>query len=315
MEKLLASIVTKGSKLGLSAVAFLSLAGYLGETSQYLELMSHFKVQYLVLALVFFLILTRHRTKSWVLIGLVTILVNAYEIIPLYFSSSAPKNDDTEIAFSLMLSNVQTSNTGHSKLVELVNKERPDILVAEEVDSLWTASLETLTALLPYKEIVSRNDNFGIAIYSRFPFDSVKALDLGSVGVPSIFTTITIAGKIVNILAVHPLPPIGMGSYSERNTQLSAMSTYIKRLPNYKIVIGDLNVTMWSPFFTKLIRESGLVNARRGHGVLASWPTHFPLMMIPIDHCLVSPEIHVNTMRLLINIGSDHLPIMVNLAI
>ena len=93
------------------------------------------------------------------------------------------------------------------------------------------------------------------------------------------------------------------------------MSTYIKLLPNPKIVVGDLNVTMWSPYFTELLEESNLLNARKGYGVVASWPTQFPPLMIPIDHCLTSPDIQVKEIRLLGNIGSDHLPIMLRLVI
>ncbi len=315
MEEYVASIVINGSKVSLGILLFLSLAGYLGEASQYFELISHFKVQYLSLAIVFLLIFTWHRLKYWALIGMIPVSLNAYEVIPLYIPSLVENADERKITFRVMLSNVQRSNTEYSKLVSLVHRERPDILVAEEVDMWWAASLEALTHLLPYKKIVSRNDNFGIAIYSRFPCDSVEALDLGNVGVPSIFASFKIEGKTVNLLAVHPPPPIGMDSYSKRNIQLAAMSKYINRMPNPKIVIGDLNATMWSPYFTKLLEESSLVNARKGYGVLASWPTHFPPLMIPIDHCLISPDIHVREITPLVKIGSDHLPIMFHLAI
>jgi endonuclease/exonuclease/phosphatase family metal-dependent hydrolase len=37
--------------------------------------------------------------------------------------------------------------------------------------------------------------------------------------------------------------------------------------------------------------------------------------MIPIDHCLVSPDIDVLRMRTGRNIGSDHLPIIVDMTI
>jgi endonuclease/exonuclease/phosphatase family metal-dependent hydrolase len=38
-------------------------------------------------------------------------------------------------------------------------------------------------------------------------------------------------------------------------------------------------------------------------------------LMIPIDHCLVSSDIRVITLRTGRNIGSDHLPIIVDMVI
>jgi endonuclease/exonuclease/phosphatase (EEP) superfamily protein YafD len=38
-------------------------------------------------------------------------------------------------------------------------------------------------------------------------------------------------------------------------------------------------------------------------------------LMIPIDHCLVSPQIRVTGMRTGRAIGSDHLPIIVDMMV
>jgi hypothetical protein len=39
----------------------------------------------------------------------------------------------------------------------------------------------------------------------------------------------------------------------------------------------------------------------------------WPVLRIPIDHCLVSPDIGVLTMRTGRHIGSDHLPIIIDM--
>ena len=68
---------------------------------------------------------------------------------------------------------------------------------------------------------------------------------------------------------------------------------------------------------THLMRQTGLDNARKGFGLLPTWPAFmpWPFLRIPIDHCLVSPDIRVIRMRTGRTIGSDHLPIIVDMAI
>ena len=82
------------------------------------------------------------------------------------------------------------------------------------------------------------------------------------------------------------------------------------------ILIGDLNTTMWSPWFGRLCAKSGLSSVRRGFGVLPSWPAPLPAFLrIPIDHCLVSDDLVVTGCRLGSPAGSDHLPLIVDLAV
>lgn len=74
-----------------------------------------------------------------------------------------------------------------------------------------------------------------------------------------------------------------------------------------------MNVTPWSPVFSDLLREGGLLNTSQGHGLFGSWPAWLPAGRIPIDHCLVTPDWQVDSKRLGPDIGSDHLPVMVDL--
>jgi endonuclease/exonuclease/phosphatase (EEP) superfamily protein YafD len=81
------------------------------------------------------------------------------------------------------------------------------------------------------------------------------------------------------------------------------------------IIAGDLNLSPWSPYYARLVRETGLADIRKGFGLLPTWPTHLRPMMIPIDHCLVSPDISVSRVRTGEHIGSDHLPLIVDLMV
>jgi hypothetical protein len=67
------------------------------------------------------------------------------------------------------------------------------------------------------------------------------------------------------------------------------------------ILLGDLNVTPWSPHFRQLLQQTGL-------------PAQVPPLRIPLDHCLVSPAFQVIERRVGPRLGSDHLPLIVTLA-
>lgn len=74
--------------------------------------------------------------------------------------------------------------------------------------------------------------------------------------------------------------------------------------------------------------KTGLKNSRQGFGLLPTWPikTNYPpyakipsfltgLLSIPIDHCLISPDIKVAKTRTGPNVGSDHRPLITDLLI
>ncbi len=192
-------------------------------------------------------------------------------------------------------------------------KELPDILILQEVNKAWVAKIEEIENVLPYKFIRSREDNFGIAVYSQYPFDSSEVIYPGTSDIPSIKAVFSIEQKKISLITSHPLPPVTNNHYKSRNSQLEARSQISKEVETPLILIGDLNLTMWSSNYKILEEYSTLLNTRKGYGILPTWPANNPLFMIPIDHCLVSSEFVVLDMLVAENIGSDHLPIIVTL--
>ena len=79
------------------------------------------------------------------------------------------------------------------------------------------------------------------------------------------------------------------------------------------ILLADLNTTSWSATFQALTTRAGLRDSRLGFGVQPTWPARLPGLRIPIDHCLVSPEVQVHDRRVEENAGSDHFAIYVDI--
>ena len=91
------------------------------------------------------------------------------------------------------------------------------------------------------------------------------------------------------------------------------MGDLVNEAEGAKVVIGDLNTTMWGENYRRLIEITGLANVRKGFGVLPSWPDFLPFAMIPLDHCLVSGDLLASDVRLGRDIGSDHMPLIATL--
>lgn len=292
-----------------------SLAGYLGACFWLLELTAHFKLQYLVISVLLLLILLPLRDRRGVLVSLACVVINSYAVLPWYAGRPVRSSALQTSKLRLLLSIVLTSNRNSPTLIRLVDREKPDLLIVEEIDPRWMDELRPLGITLPYAEWVPRRDNFGIAVLSRLPLAHAEKLMLGRGGVPSLLVEVRLDGRTVSVLATHPLPPGGRRTFEERNSQLSAVAGLARRHSPPFVLIGDLNTTMWSPYYARLVRSSGLVDARRGHGLLPTWPADLLLLRIPLDHCLVSPDISVLQIRTGSWIGSDHLPLIVDLAI
>jgi endonuclease/exonuclease/phosphatase (EEP) superfamily protein YafD len=177
------------------------------------------------------------------------------------------------------------------------------------------SDLQPVLAGYNYTRQEPRDDNFGIGLYSRLPFTQSQIVYIGEAEVPSVVAEIeTTLGKCT-LLATHPLPPAG-GAYSRwRNDQLAELPNYIRRATSPVLLLGDLNVSPWSSHFRRLLRESGLKDSSQGRGVQPTWPTYNPLLLIPIDHCLYSPQITIVSKQVGPWDGSDHYPLIVDFLI
>jgi endonuclease/exonuclease/phosphatase (EEP) superfamily protein YafD len=187
--------------------------------------------------------------------------------------------------------------------------------VIEEVTPAWAAALAALTQRYPSAKIVPRDGAFGIGILSHGPMERVEVLDLGHPAYPALLARIPAGRHTLSLLAAHPPPPTSETGFSVRNDQLRRLGELALRLDAPKVVLGDLNTTPWSPYFAALLRSSRLLNGRDGFGILPTWPSFFTPAMIPIDHCLVSPGVQVTRMETGPDIGSDHLPLIVDLRV
>jgi len=156
----------------------------------------------------------------------------------------AKRADDYGEPIKLLHANVQISNDNPVRFIQLVQAQQPDIIVIQEATPRWLASLGEISSSYPHKLTESRDDPFGIALYSRFPLDKTIIVASEPRGYPEIIARAIVGGKRLNIISTHPVPPIGVANFGARNIELDAVAKLAARTPRPVIVVGDLNITI-----------------------------------------------------------------------
>jgi endonuclease/exonuclease/phosphatase (EEP) superfamily protein YafD len=277
-----------------------------------LQLFTHFRLQYLAGSLVL-LLLAKWLPNPWIIAALaITAVVNVAYLLPWYFGKPA-SSDETSL--TLLHANVLSSNTQYQRLLDLVSREQPDIVVLQEISPAWATALQPLLQTYPFTQVEARDGNFGIALLSKMPLASVDVIESPPLHFPTIVADVAIGERSLRLVATHPMIPLGGNLFAARNEQFASLPQLLGPDTDAKLLIGDLNASMWDVHYRLLEQASGLRNARAGFGIIPTWPTYMPFAMIPIDHVLVSDAISVKDIRSGTRIGSDHLPLVVTVAL
>lgn len=302
-----------GLLLLMTFTSGLSFIGYLGNVHWIFDLFVHFKLQYLVILSLGIIGLILLKKNKLYVIFLLPIFTNACDVGSLYIGRN--RDGSTLDTMKICSVNVLSSNHKSHRLASFIQRESPDILIIQELTPLWQLSLQKIIANYPYRREIPRNDNFGIALYSKRPFESLRTLTIGTAGFPSILGEISTNNGALTIIATHPPPPIGGEFTAARNSQLSEIARITAIGSENYAVFGDLNTSSYSTHFKALLNDGKLFDSRKGYGVQTTWPTWFPLASTALDHCLTTENVVIKSRKVGENVGSDHLPIVVELGI
>ena len=279
---------------------------------RYIELYSHFRLQYFAASLLLLIVFIVLQSPKYAVLLLVTTAFNASYVLPWYFGATRVESGST---IKLLHANVYAGNDQYERLFELIEAEQPDVIFLQEVTQKWRDATLRLRGDYPHNYVAAREGSFGIAMFSRIALDSVEHADSPPLDYPTIVATMTVNNEALTLINTHPTIPMSRLQYEARNEQLRSIAALVNQAAGAVVLTGDLNASVWSSNYRKLEASTGLRNTRRGFGILPTWPTFLPFAMIPIDHALVSGGIGVVETRTGARIGSDHLPLIVEIAV
>ena len=282
----------------------------------YFELTVHFRIQYAIGAFVCLILLAAFRRWKFVLLLLICAVFNVVQIAPYYIGFPHRVSAGETQKLRLMTANVAMRNENYTAFRQSVEIAAPDILVLQEVTEDWNREIQPLLAVYPYSKIMPKRGAGGLALFSRYPLESAKLLFEDSSIHPALLAVINFDNTRLAVLLMHPLTPLRPNDFANRNEQLKKAAELMRSTPEPKLLVGDLNTTMWSPYYRNLIEESGLYDARIGKGLYPTFESDLPQFLgIPIDHLLISETIEVENFDFGVPTGSDHRPLVFDLKI
>ena len=196
-------------------------------------------------------------------------------------------------------------------LYEVILIENPDIIQFQEVTPLVKYKLKSLESIFPYS--VSLNKFVGIAesiVFSKYPLKKNKNSDFSNV-----LTKIIIDETELNFLSVHLYSGINQNRFNLADKQIQIIKNLIKDNRKNIILMGDLNMTPISKRFINFLNEVNLYTYASFLNPTMTWPAFLPNYLgIQIDHVLFSKNFKMINKKTTKSLGSDHRPLIVDLA-
>lgn len=279
----------------------------------------YFRIQVLFLMLIIliasFFYFEGFSTK--ILIGQIflgiSILYQAYIILPFlpthYFRKSG---EEPQHEVTLLSVNVLQSNTDYQKLIDLVRAYQPDILLTMETNKAWEKALEAIEDQLPSFLKAPYENRYGMHLYTKLKVNKIKEHQFLVEDRPAIEAHLEDSKNHRFVFwGFHPPPPSPTEKPSSRQKdgELMQLAKLIVKQDEPSLVAGDFNSVCWSRSSKLFAEISNLNDARIGKGIFGTFPVRPSIFRFPIDLLYSSKEIVVNSIKILPDIGSDHLPI------
>ena len=303
-------------RCGMWLLLLAYLFSFFGQRFFVAELLSNFRYQFLIL-FIFATILARPLKASWLLFTCMVFATawSGWETGQLFLPVKQPEAGKT--VFRVMSFNVLADNTEFETGVAEVRKHDPDVVAVLEYANMWHVAFDALNESHPYQHRDPRWHGYGIAIFSKFPLESAKAIPLTEkfIDNPAAVANVIVDDQVFRIMAVHVMSPINRKRLELRNQQFKEIASNVNAESIPTILVGDMNCSPASQYLSDLIDSANLRDSRRGFGIYGSWPGKPAPFSIPIDHVLVSSRIHVHNRFLGDAGGSDHQPVIVDVSI
>lgn len=290
-------------------------------------------VPLLVILNLFFFVYWLLKLHKNALLSLLILLIGWFASPPLIKFSNKEiilNNDLKVMSYNVRLFNHykhEDDITTEQQIYEFINNESPDIIAMQEF-----YQSELLDIKLPYKYIKtkSKTNQFGLAIYSKYPIVNSGSLNFKNSANNTIFIDVVKKKDTIRIYNVH-LESLKINpkkeNFGEKNSE-----RLFKRLANgfekqvdqtelilqheyswkgKKIVCGDFNNTAYSWVYNKLSKNKKDAFIASGIGLGKSFRYIYPMR---IDFIFTDKAATINQYKTYSDIKlSDHYPIMTRL--
>ncbi len=266
------------------------ISRYIGGVWFFIDLFSHFQLQYLIAISFLFIIGIILKVTNFKTLGLIFAFVISQLIIiyPMKITQASKEHVSSSDLFYI---NANYFNNDLETIYEYIqNKDLENVAIVELNETLDLKIQEKYGAPI----VTSGYNSKTCAIYSKNQSAEKYNLDEETFTYP--ICTAKINGFV--IILIHPYPPFGKLYYENQIKYFKEISSLLKYFEDKNekyILIGDFNSSIYSPIFRENFENIFKINNY-------TWRPYFPLML-PIDHAMSNTDIKVTiTDRL----TSDH---------
>lgn len=224
----------------------------------------------------------------------------------------------------IVFANVNAWNAPAPEAVRWFESTDADVVALIECSAEWAGALRDASragGVAWVHEHVRIGDHpiGGAAIFSRHPLRGAQSLISPEGRFPLIDAVVEAPSGPLRIIVAHPMPPIGLDALEARNAEIRWLAQRCTDSDLPTAVVADFNDTPFGHALRDFRARSGLSPATDVSGLVTTWPSRMaslPLpavMRIAIDHCFVSADVGVAAFSAGPDIGSDHLPLVIDL--
>ena len=270
-------------------------------------LITSFALQILfVFVLIGVLFLLRKQWKKAALVGISCVMI--ITLFPAYvfnWSSSAFSGDLRGLKVAQF--NVLKYNKKYDSVINRALQVNADVISFQEVNKEWEVKMKAaLKDVYPHSFIASREDCYGLAVFSKVP---LKKMELYYVeDIPSISGVLTYNNQDIDFISCHTRAPLSYGNYKLRNKQMQIVGELMSKAKQPKLIMGDFNSVPWDSVLKKMMRKAKVIDSRKS--LAATYPSDNPFVRIPIDYIFHSEEITCKYFKVIEPTSSDHLGVV-----
>jgi endonuclease/exonuclease/phosphatase (EEP) superfamily protein YafD len=280
----------------------------------FFELFSHFRWQYALVGGCVAPMLWRMDARALAVLCFGAFLLHVWAIGTQRLGQQAPQSVQG-FSVRVMSFNVRHRSTDYGGVMDVVLRSSPDVLCLYETTHAWQQNLKPLVEHYAFSMFAGSGARAGFACFSRERPVRVEAPSADGTTAPWMSLHFERAGTSYSIIGAHLEYPLFPATARRRNQQLAALARKVGTGSGPTIVVGDFNLTPFSPYDVDFTTAADVQDCARGRSLEPTWPTLFAPLWIQIDRCFVSPGVGVSSYAAGSRVGSDHYPLLMEFVI
>ncbi|WP_370322817.1 endonuclease/exonuclease/phosphatase family protein [Oricola sp.] len=238
-------------------------------------------------------------------------LIVTYPYLPGFSPGSGSSANASPRSIRVLQLNTLFNNAQTDLAAGIIRAADPDVVFLQEVTDSPKALINLLKNDYPVQLRCGSSSIGGATVISRLPAATDKIDCIESFALSAI--RLDVDGKAMTFASYHGLWPWPFN----QQEGIDKLTGQFSALPHPLVLAGDFNAATWSEGVHRIAR---LTDTSPAPGARSTWLSQKmpnalrPLIGLPIDQIMVSDEFTITSITTLPFAGSDHLPVVADIA-